>query len=94
MTASTLSSVRSGVCVLRTRYKAGSECGAPAAYRIYGADCFVCCEMAFREACIGHPVCLDHAAMLRTKSVAQVPAESRRRAPAFTVQRVHSLVTS
>lgn len=91
MTAPNSSSVR---CELRTRYKAGSECGELAAYRIYGVDCFTCCEMAFLDACRGHPVCLEHTTKLRTESVAQVPADSRRRAPAFTVERVHSLVAS
>lgn len=80
-------------CVLRTDYRHGSECRQPALYRVYGVGCYVCIDVGFCDGCIGHLVCADHAAKLRTESVAQVPARSGKTVPAFVVERIHSLAT-
>jgi hypothetical protein len=77
-------------CVLRVDYRNGSECRQPALYRIYGVDCYSC-EVTGTVPCVGHLVCADHAAKLRTESVAQVPARTGKTLPAFTVERIHTL---
>jgi hypothetical protein len=80
-------------CELRTEYSDGSECGQPALYRVFGVDCYKCCDFGGCEFCMGHMVCGEHAARLRTDSVAQVKA-GKKDVPAFTVERIYSLASA
>lgn len=78
-------------CTLRSTYKNGSECGKPALYRVFGVACFVCERYAADGECVGHTVCVDHAAELRVKSVPQVHPSRPEQPPPFAVARIHSL---
>jgi hypothetical protein len=44
------------------------ECGQPAAYRAWTANCYGCRACDLPE-CRGHPVCVEHGAKLRTDAM-------------------------
>jgi hypothetical protein len=61
-------------------------CRAEAPYRAWLSDCSLCVHSLEFEDCVGHPVCENHGALLRTTALKErdpaLPAKSPRYRPA------------